>query len=107
VVATSLAQEEELVETDMKSVQIMFRMPSLFMQRFDRVTESMGYSRTGAIREAMRRFQSELQEEVSGRPEEAAKQMQAVMEGILSPLLKLGQQPQAQNALPARPPAKS
>ncbi len=96
----STAEDENSNEIELKSVQIMFRMPSTFMQRFDRLTESMGYSRTEAIREAMRRFQSELQEEISERPEEAARSIQVLMEGVLAPLIKLGQQPKA-NALRA------
>ncbi len=95
-----MVEEENSAESELKSVQIMFRMPSGFMQRFDRVTESMGYSRTEAIREAMRRFQTELQGELSERPEEAARSIQAVMEGVLGPLIKLGQQPPKSNALP-------
>ncbi len=86
--------EENPNEGAARSVQIMFKMPLGFMERFDRVAETFGYSRTEAVREAMRRFQLDLEENLSDRPEEAVKGMQTFVEGLMGSLMKLGEQAQ-------------
>ncbi len=77
-----------------RSVQIMFKMPLAFMERFDKITETFGYTRTEAVRQAMREFQLGLEESLSERPEEALKGVQTFMEGLVGSLMKMGEQAQ-------------
>ncbi len=86
--------EENSNEETARSIQIMFKMPSAFMARFDKIAETFGYSRTEAVRQAMREFQLDLEERLSERPEEAVKGVQAFMEGLVGSLLKMGEQAQ-------------
>ena len=69
--------------------QITFKVPKAFMDRFDEVAERLGYSRTEAIREAMRRFVEQEAPKLESGPEGAAQRLRAVIEeGIVAPLLR-------------------
>lgn len=47
----------------------MLKVQELFLKRFDNTTSKLGYSRTEAIREAMRRFEQEGEKRLMERPE--------------------------------------
>jgi metal-responsive CopG/Arc/MetJ family transcriptional regulator len=52
-----------------KSVQVILKVPESFLKRFDKTIIELGYSRTEAIREAMRRFQQDGEKRLGERPE--------------------------------------
>jgi len=73
-----------------KTVQVTFKVPKEFLERFDRVAEAVGYDRTEAIREAMRRFLEESERKLRSAPESAAQALrQVIEEGIVAPLMRL------------------
>jgi len=70
--------------------QVTFKVQRDFLERFDRVAEALGYDRTEAIREAMRRFVDEHSRRLGITPEGAVQRLrQVIEEGIVAPLMKL------------------
>lgn len=74
-----------------KSVQIILKMSESFMRRFDHTSEQLGYTRTEAIREAMRRFQEQGEQRLMQSPETAAETMKQMMSAIVTPILEMAQ----------------
>ena len=65
------------------------RIPTAFMERFDRIAEMLGYTRTEAIKESMRRFEEWGEKRLMERPETAAENMRKMMESIFKPLVEM------------------
>jgi metal-responsive CopG/Arc/MetJ family transcriptional regulator len=58
--------------SESRSVQIILKVPEAFLKKFDKIVTELGYTRTEAIREAMRRFQSEGEKRQAEKPEVVA-----------------------------------
>jgi hypothetical protein len=59
------------------------------MKRFDDTSEQLGYTRTEAIKEAMRRFQEANEQKVMQRPENASAMMKEMMSAVFTPIIEL------------------
>lgn len=71
-----------------KMVQVTFKVLEPFLKRFDEVAEACGYTRTEAIREAMRRFVEQESQKLMNRPENVAQTIRQVIENIVAPLMR-------------------
>lgn len=79
-------------EVESRAVQVTFKVPGAFLKRFDEVAEAFGYTRTEAIREAMRRFVEQESQKLMNRPENVAQSIrQIIEEGIIAPLIKINE----------------
>lgn len=58
------------------------------MKRFDFTSEQLGYTRTEAIKEAMRRFQEANEHKVMQRPENASAMMKEMMSAVFTPIME-------------------
>ena len=65
------------------------KVPAIFMERFDRIAETLGYTRTEAIKESMRRFEEWGESRLMKRPETAAENMRQTIEAIFKPLIEM------------------
>ena len=84
-----VAVKETLTQKKQKvSTQLVMKIPTAFMTRFDRIAEELGYTRTEAVKEAMRRFEEWGERRLMGRPEIAASNMKQMMESIFKPLFE-------------------
>jgi len=82
--------EAELTqESKQNSAQIILKVPENFLKRFDQMSEQLGYTRTEAIREAMRRFQEQGEQRLMQRPETAAENMKQMMTAVFSPIFEM------------------
>lgn len=71
------------------SVQVILKLNSVFMKRFDETSEQLGYTRTEAIREAMRRFQQQGEKRLMQRPETVAENMRQIMLEVFKPIFEM------------------
>jgi len=78
-------------EVESRAVQVTFKVPEAFLKRFDEVAEAFGYTRTEAIREAMRRFVEQESQKLMNRPENVAQSIRQIIEGIIAPLIKINE----------------
>ena len=87
----------KLTETSQKNdtAQIILKVPTPFLERFDKTCAQLGYTRTEAIREAMRRFELMGEEQLLRRPETSSKYMKQMMDAIMGPLIEMAKAEQA------------
>jgi hypothetical protein len=81
--------DTQLTEKTKNSVQVVLKLPEAFMKRFDHTSEELGYTRTEAIKESMRRFQEANEQKLTQRPENASAMMKEMMGAIFTPLIEL------------------
>ena len=100
--------KDHIVSTEKSKtgVQIIFKMPESFMNRFDETSEMLGYTRTEAIKEAMRRFQEVNEQKVQQRPENASLMMKQMMSSIFSPFVELAKAEESVKAIEELPKKK-
>lgn len=85
-----MRNEAELTqENKQNSVQVILKVPETFLKRFDQTSEQLGYTRTEAIREAMRRFQEQGEQRLMQRPETVAENMRQMMTAVFSPIFEM------------------
>jgi len=95
--------DTDLTEKSKNAVQIIFKMPESFMGRFDKTSELLGYTRTEAIKEAMRRFQELNEQKLQQRPENAQEMVKQIMSGIFSPFVEMAKAEETAKAVKALP----
>jgi metal-responsive CopG/Arc/MetJ family transcriptional regulator len=93
----------ELTEKSKNATQIIFKMPESFMKRFDETSEMLGYTRTEAIKEAIRRFQEQNEQKIQQRPENAQEMMKQMMSSIFSPLVEMAKAEETAKTIKALP----
>jgi metal-responsive CopG/Arc/MetJ family transcriptional regulator len=81
--------DAQLTEKTKNAVQVVLKIPEAFMKRFDDTSEQLGYTRTEAIKEAMRRFQEANEQKVMQRPENASAMMKEMMSAVFTPIIEL------------------
>jgi metal-responsive CopG/Arc/MetJ family transcriptional regulator len=81
--------DAQLTEKTKNAVQVVLKIPEAFMKRFDDTSELLGYTRTEAIKEAMRRFQEANEQKVMQRPENASAMMKEMMSAVFTPIIDL------------------
>lgn len=59
------------------------------MKRFDETSEQLAYTRTEAIKEAMRRFQEINEQKLMQRPEHAADMAKQMMNAVFTPIIEM------------------
>lgn len=82
-----LSEDEQFTRT----TQVTLKVPTTFIDRFDKVTEALGYSRTEAIRESMRRFLEVGEIKLKERPEEAFAQMKMFMDALMGSIIQVAE----------------
>jgi metal-responsive CopG/Arc/MetJ family transcriptional regulator len=81
--------DAKLTGKSKNAVQVVIKIPEAFMKRFDDTSEQLGYMRTEAIKEAMRRFQEANEQKLMQRPENASVMMKEMMSAVFTPILEL------------------
>jgi metal-responsive CopG/Arc/MetJ family transcriptional regulator len=94
--------DTKLTEKSKNAVQIVLKIPEAFMKRFDYTSEQLGYTRTEAIKEAMRRFQEANEQKVMQRPENASAMMKEMMSAVFTPIIELANKAEESEKLKLR-----
>jgi len=76
-------------ESTQENVQITLKASALFMQRFDEQSAKLGYTRTEAIRESMRRFSYWMDNKIKQRPEEAVVTAFGIIQAVMAPIIQM------------------
>jgi hypothetical protein len=95
--------DTELTEKSKNGIQIIFKMPESFMNRFDSTSEMLGYTRTEAIKEAMRRFQEVNEQKIQQRPENTQEMIKSMVASIFSPIVEMAKAEEATKPMKALP----
>lgn len=88
-IVNHVKEDTKLTGKNKKSVQVTLKIPEAFIKRFDETSEQLGYTRTEAIKEAMRRFQEAGEQRLMQRPERASEMMKQMMSAVFTPLMEL------------------
>ena len=94
--------DAQLTEKTKNAVQVVLKIPEAFMKRFDNTSEQLGYTRTEAIKEAMRRFQEANEQKVMQRPENASAMMKEMMSAVFTPIIELANKAEESEKLKLR-----
>jgi metal-responsive CopG/Arc/MetJ family transcriptional regulator len=94
--------DAQLTEKTKNAVQVVLKIPEAFMKRFDDTSEQLGYTRTEAIKEAMRRFQEANEQKVMQRPENASAMMKEMMSAVFTPIIELADKAEESEKLKLR-----
>ncbi len=94
--------DAQLTEKTKNAVQVVLKIPEAFMKRFDDTSEQLGYTRTEAIKEAMRRFQEANEQKVMQRPENASAMMKEMMSAVFTPIIELANKAEESDKLKLR-----
>jgi metal-responsive CopG/Arc/MetJ family transcriptional regulator len=94
--------DAQLTERTKNAVQVVLKIPEAFMKRFDDTSEQLGYTRTEAIKEAMRRFQEANEQKVMQRPENASAMMKEMMSAVFTPIIELANKAEESEKLKLR-----
>ena len=94
--------DTQLTEKSKSAVQVVLKIPEAFMRRFDDTSEQLGYTRTEAIKEAMRRFQEGNEQKLMQRPENASAVMKEMMSAVFTPIIELANKAEESEKLKLR-----